>query len=222
MSSDTRPSTGAVKRNPVTQREVLGHIRSEAPLRLFKKIVANAIGFTCCALIIFLSFSCYSIRNYQSVYTTDKYDSDGYIKCVDMCEGEGGIGSKHAVAGFGKWWKMNNFKMASAFANLLLIQVAEVLYKGKIANKVTEWENFRTDTEFHDALIQKTVLFEFVNNYFALVRNAPETPLLLMKSLSDPSETVLSRAVLYCVLNPDQFWTQWGVYLYSGSAKHLR
>ena len=55
--------------------------------------------------------------------------------------------------------------------------------------------------------IQKTVLFEFVNNYFALVRNAPETPLQLMKSRSDPSETALSRAVLYCVLNPDQFWT---------------
>ncbi|CAG8462988.1 441_t:CDS:10 [Funneliformis mosseae] len=56
---------------------------------------------------------------------------------------------------------------ASSFANLISIIILNKLYS-YIAVWLTDLENHRTDTEYEDALIIKTFLFEFVNNYAAL------------------------------------------------------
>jgi hypothetical protein len=155
---------GELKRNPITRREVLGHIRREARLRALRKLVGNLVGFLSCCLIILLSYMCYQIRTYQTPYDDKDYATDGYIIQIDD---NGEDGERHTPGPIGKFWMMNDYKMASALASVAVIFVAEQTYK-RLAKVMVEWENFRTETERQDALIQKTVLFEFVNNYFAL------------------------------------------------------
>ena len=41
------------------------------------------------------------------------------------------------------------------------------LYNG-IARTLNDWENHRTDTQYEDALIGKTFMFQFVNSYISL------------------------------------------------------
>ena len=52
----------------------------------------------------------------------------------------------------------------------MLISTTGVALAAKaLAAKLTDWENHKTDTAYLDALIQKIVVFEFVNNYFSLL-----------------------------------------------------
>ncbi|CAI2175932.1 18391_t:CDS:10 [Funneliformis geosporum] len=56
---------------------------------------------------------------------------------------------------------------ASSVANLISIIILNTLYS-YVAVWLTDLENHRTETEYEDALILKTFIFEFVNNYAAL------------------------------------------------------
>jgi len=49
----------------------------------------------------------------------------------------------------------------------LAINILNVLYNGT-AQKLNEWENHRTDTEFEDKLISKIFLFQMVNSFAAV------------------------------------------------------
>mmetsp|Transcript_7357 Transcript_7357/g.13946 ORF Transcript_7357/g.13946 Transcript_7357/m.13946 type:complete len:883 (+) Transcript_7357:60-2708(+) len=51
--------------------------------------------------------------------------------------------------------------------NAVLIMVMNLLW-GKIARKLTDWENHMTDTAYENNLIAKTFLFKFVNSYNSL------------------------------------------------------
>ncbi|CAM9468938.1 unnamed protein product [Pylaiella littoralis] len=51
--------------------------------------------------------------------------------------------------------------------NAMQIQVMNAFY-GKVAIKLTDLENHRTDTEYEDNLIAKTFMFQFVNSYASL------------------------------------------------------
>jgi hypothetical protein len=51
--------------------------------------------------------------------------------------------------------------------NGLFISLSNMLY-AKAARHLTEWENHRTQSDFDDALIVKTMFFQFVNSYVAL------------------------------------------------------
>ena len=51
--------------------------------------------------------------------------------------------------------------------NALQIQVFNAIYSD-IAIKFTDYENHRTDTEYEDALIAKTFIFQFVNSFASL------------------------------------------------------
>ena len=61
--------------------------------------------------------------------------------------------------GVGKW--------ASPMANLMLISVFRVIHV-PFAQFLTRFENHRTQTEYDDALIGKTFMFTFINNYCTL------------------------------------------------------
>ena len=53
--------------------------------------------------------------------------------------------------------------------NAIYTQLAERLPRLKsLAEKLTAWENHRTETEFQDSLILKMFLFQFVNSYVSL------------------------------------------------------
>jgi len=52
-------------------------------------------------------------------------------------------------------------------ANAIFIGVGNGLYR-KLAIRLTDWENHRTDTDYSDALIAKTFVFQFVNSYISL------------------------------------------------------
>eukprot|EP01048_Picozoa_sp_COSAG05_P010916 COSAG05_NODE_992_length_6265_cov_7.908693_1_plen_1089_part_00 len=64
-------------------------------------------------------------------------------------------------------WERNKYKVYSSLANLMIIGVFGQLYEF-IAEKLTRWENHRTQTEFEDSIISKNFGFQFVNNYFVL------------------------------------------------------
>jgi anoctamin-10/anoctamin-7 len=52
--------------------------------------------------------------------------------------------------------------------NAIQIMVMNVIYE-KVAEKLTDKENHRTETEYEDALISKTFSFQFVNSFMALI-----------------------------------------------------
>ena len=67
--------------------------------------------------------------------------------------------------------------VGSIVINTCLIMLFNFIYK-KIAIALTKWENYRTKTEYEDALILKLFAFEFVNSYgslfyLAYFRNIP-------------------------------------------------
>lgn len=55
----------------------------------------------------------------------------------------------------------------AAAVNAVQIQILNLVYQ-KIAEKLNEWENHRTDTMYQDNLIAKVFLFQFINSYFSL------------------------------------------------------
>ena len=61
----------------------------------------------------------------------------------------------------------NYFAVLAGVLNLLIIVIFGSAYQG-LAEKLTEWENHRTQTEWEDSLIIKSFAFQFVNNYFTL------------------------------------------------------
>mmetsp|Transcript_245 Transcript_245/g.266 ORF Transcript_245/g.266 Transcript_245/m.266 type:complete len:770 (-) Transcript_245:224-2533(-) len=58
-------------------------------------------------------------------------------------------------------------KVVAGIVNAIQIQVFNIIY-GKMAVKLTDWENHRTASEYEDALILKIFLFQFVNSYNTL------------------------------------------------------
>jgi hypothetical protein len=68
------------------------------------------------------------------------------------------------------WIKLFDFAFASivgSIFNVFCIQFFGIIY-GKVAVKLNNYENYRTETAYQDSLIVKNFLFQFVNNYFAL------------------------------------------------------
>ena len=57
--------------------------------------------------------------------------------------------------------------LGSSFLNLFTIQGFGLIYE-IVASKMNDQENYRTQTEYDDALIIKTFSFQFLNNYFLL------------------------------------------------------
>ena len=45
--------------------------------------------------------------------------------------------------------------------------ILNVIYR-KVAKRLTEWENHRTQSEFEHSLIVKNFIFQFVNSYISL------------------------------------------------------
>jgi len=66
----------------------------------------------------------------------------------------------------GMGFKYSEIVIALVFA--VVIRVLGSLYDA-IAEALNEWENYKTETEYEDALIFKTFTFQFVNNYGALI-----------------------------------------------------
>jgi len=52
----------------------------------------------------------------------------------------------------------------TAIINAIQINILNVIY-GKVAFRLTEFENHRTETQYENSLIAKTFLFKFINSY---------------------------------------------------------
>eukprot|EP01118_Nematostelium_gracile_P016687 TRINITY_DN6970_c0_g1_i2.p1 TRINITY_DN6970_c0_g1~~TRINITY_DN6970_c0_g1_i2.p1 ORF type:complete len:691 (+),score=181.45 TRINITY_DN6970_c0_g1_i2:70-2073(+) len=59
------------------------------------------------------------------------------------------------------------FAPVGSFANAIIILVLNMVYR-KIAVKLTDWENHRTDQSYESSFVVKCFLFQFVNSYFSL------------------------------------------------------
>ena len=64
-------------------------------------------------------------------------------------------------------FQKRRFVLASSVLNLLIIGVYGQIFE-RIAMRLNNWENYRTQSEFENALVFKNFLFQFVNNYFVL------------------------------------------------------
>lgn len=65
------------------------------------------------------------------------------------------------------WWRT---LIPSLFGGITAAQIAAMnMVYDKIARKLNDMENHRTQTEYDDALALKTILFEFINSYSSLV-----------------------------------------------------
>lgn len=58
-------------------------------------------------------------------------------------------------------------QIGGGLVNAVFINVMNLVYK-KVAIFLTSFENYRTETEYEDALILKVFLFQFVNSYISL------------------------------------------------------
>jgi len=73
----------------------------------------------------------------------------------------GSVGSKLDIAG------VSAGSIIASLVNAIQIQVMEVVYS-KLALYLNDLENHSTNTEYEDALIAKTFMFQFVNSYASL------------------------------------------------------
>lgn len=62
---------------------------------------------------------------------------------------------------------MQTASIITALINAVQIQVLNAIYTS-IAIRLTDYENHRTNTEYEDALIAKTFIFQFVNSFASL------------------------------------------------------
>lgn len=58
--------------------------------------------------------------------------------------------------------------VAASVLNALQVQIGNQLYK-RVAVYLNEWENYRTETDYENALILKAFLFEWINSYATLI-----------------------------------------------------
>jgi anoctamin-10/anoctamin-7 len=64
-------------------------------------------------------------------------------------------------------WDPQNGPNLAAVINALQIQLLNYVY-GSVADRLTEYENHKTDSKHENALIAKTFLFKFINSYNSL------------------------------------------------------
>lgn len=64
--------------------------------------------------------------------------------------------------------RKTELQVAASVLNAIQVQIGNMLYK-RVASWLNEWENYRTETEFENALILKSFLFEWVNSYATLI-----------------------------------------------------
>jgi hypothetical protein len=65
------------------------------------------------------------------------------------------------------YWTEQFASVVGGILNALVIQIMNKVYR-TVAVKMNEWENHRTVTEFHNNLLFKIFLFQFVNSYTSL------------------------------------------------------
>ena len=64
--------------------------------------------------------------------------------------------------------RVRELQIAASVLNALQVQIGNQLYK-RVAAYLNEWENYRTETEYENALIFKAFLFEWINSYATLI-----------------------------------------------------
>eukprot|EP01052_Picozoa_sp_SAG31_P028258 SAG31_NODE_2713_length_5205_cov_2.328241_3_plen_276_part_00 len=134
-------------RNQLTGRKSLDDIPKRTTKATLISVISQSIVFLSCVLISFCAVAAYCVR---------------YLGYMDLPEQYRNPANDNRSILEKNW-----AKLASAAISVGLISVAGVLYK-MLAARLTDWENHKTHTDHLDALISKIVLFEFVNNYFAL------------------------------------------------------
>ena len=127
-----------------------------------KLVVSNLIGL---CMIFFTSMGALNAYLVRELYTVEYQNGllAQYVNGTWQPEWDEAVG---AVEGRPRELQ-NSFKIASALISLVVIQTFSQIYK-RVAVRMTDWENHRTQTEYEDYLIVKNLLFEFVNNYFTL------------------------------------------------------
>ena len=152
--------SGKFEVHPLTGVEKLVH---KSKLQYSGKLViSNLIGL---CMIVFTSMAALNAYLVRELYTVEHQNSllEEYGNGTWQPEWDEAAGT---VEGRPRELQ-NSFKIASALISLVVIQTFSQIYK-RVAVRMTDWENHRTQTEYEDFLIVKNLLFEFVNNYFTL------------------------------------------------------
>lgn len=102
----------------------------------------------------------------------------------------------------------NGFVAIPSIVYSVLVVVMNTYYR-KLATRLTEWENHRTDSQFNRHKVTKLVMFEFVNNFMSLfyiafviqdmemLRNQLQTMLIISQSINNFQEAFLPLILQY-------------------------
>jgi hypothetical protein len=160
---------GVFQKNHETGNEIIVH-KSQL-VRYGTLVASNAFTFACIIGTARLALEATALKerdlldtfNSTAGNSTHGWNSTN-ITITVMDDAEGAVLSKALVMDM---VEAKKWGIISSICNLLIIQGFGAIYE-IIAQKLTQWENHRTNTEHTDALIVKTFLFEFMNNYLVL------------------------------------------------------
>ena len=88
----------------------------------------------------------------------------------DSADSSSGIDKEAEIAAlnfFEIQWKSKKFMVLSAATNLVIIIAFGIIFE-MVAQRLTNYENHRTESDYANSLVVKNFCFQFVNNYFVL------------------------------------------------------
>jgi hypothetical protein len=163
---------GKIEVVDLTGQEKLVHA-SEAK-RICKLTMSWLVGTLMICIVVSGAYWAYKVRDIGPTMWGPK--AEDYTD--DFSGGSGSASSEFEedyIASKKQW------KIVSSLCSLVNIQFWSQVYK-RSSRSLTAWENHRTATQADDSLIVKNFMFEFINNYFTLVRHTPEFSRSLLKN----------------------------------------
>ena len=153
---------GVFQKNPETGNETIVH-KSQL-VRYGRLVASNAFTFACITGTAWLALEATALKERDLLGTFNSTAGNGTygwnstnITITVMDDSEGAVLSKALVMDM---VEAKKWGIISSVCNLIIIQGFGVIYD-VIAQKLTRWENHRTDTEHTDALVVKTFVLHF-------------------------------------------------------------
>ena len=147
---------GILKTHPETGRQFLEH---KSPLQAALRQVASVV-----ISVGFIIFTIMSALGAQVVR---------YVE-IDLSQYPEGTTLDDL-----SFFERKKYQLGSSALNLLIIGIYGQIFE-RLARKLSDWENYRTQSEYENSLVAKNFLFQFVNNYFVLFYIA------FLREVSDP------------------------------------
>ena len=143
-------------------------------------IVKNAMDQWIRKAISFISvffLTCITVASSTMAILVRYIKDEDRPEFINMDPGHGSAGDDATV--LHHYFYSRKYEILSAFLGLFVIVLYGMIFEG-LATKLNKYENHRTQAEYDDSLILKNFMFQFLNNYWALIYIA------YMREIPDP------------------------------------